>query len=255
MKILAIVNQKGGVGKSMLAASLSGALTELKRKVLVVDMDAQASLSGMLAKRPEAIKQTMFHVLVDEVEISDIVQPSKMDYLWLVPSSKAMKGLELKLASDPLDAIYLLRDALNDITDDFDIVLIDTPPKLDLATRMALVAADGIIIPIECQRFAFEATSAMLNEIQTVKKRVNPELKMLGFVINKFSATRKVEQMYNQALRQKYKELVFKTEFRNNVQYTEACTLGLPITHAYPRSSQAQTVRNFITELNSAIAA
>ena len=255
MKTIVIANQKGGVGKTMLSAALAGALSEQGKKILVIDMDAQGSLSSMLTVQPEAIEQGIYNVLVDELAIEQVMQRSKVEYVYLVPSTKSMKGLEFKLAADPLDAVYLLRDALNEVKDNFDIILIDTPPKLDTATRMALVAADGVMIPIECQQFAFDATGEMLDEIETVKKRVNKNLKMLGFVINKFTASRKIEQMYNKALRHEYKNLVFTTEFRNAVQYTESCTLGLPITHTHPRSIQAQAVRNLVAEFTQAVAA
>ena len=255
MKTIVIANQKGGVGKTMLSAALAGALSEQGKKILVIDMDAQGSLSSMLAVQPEAIEQGIYNVLVDELAMDQVVLRSKVEYVYLAPSTRPMKGLELKLAADPLDAVYLLRDAIDEIKDNFDTILIDTPPKLDTATRMALVAADGVMIPIECQQFAFDATSEMLNEIETVKKRVNKNLKMLGFVINKFTASRKVEQMYNKALRQEYKNLVFTTEFRNAVQYTESCTLGLPITHTHPKSIQAQAARDLVSEFTQAMAA
>lgn len=251
MKTITVANQKGGVGKSSVCCHASGALAEKGHKVLIVDMDAQGSISSIFTDGIPNLRYTVFDLLTADTdcEIHDVIKFSQIENISIIPSNKALKHLDTKLAGE-IDALYLLQEALEPILDDYDFIFIDCPPKLDLATRMALVAADGVIIPVECHDFAFMGTTEMIDEINRIKKRLNPELKILGFVINKYDARRTIEQNYNEVLRANFKDLIFKTEFHDNVEYVEAAAKRLPITHFRPHSEQAEAYREFVAEIN-----
>ena len=254
-KIFAVANSKGGTGKTSICNNLSGAFTDLGKNVLMIDMDQQGSLSNIYTENLRQLPTTIFNVLMDNYDLEDVIRQTGVERLSLVPANFRIKNLEATFSDEPVEAMYKLKDAIVGIRDKFDIIFIDCPPKLDLANRMALVAADAVIIPIECQAMALNATPEMLTEIKTIQKRINPDLRFLGFAINKFTSTRKLENIYRQQLRQAYPDNVFETLFRNHVQFIEAVTLRKPITHSHPSSAQANTCRKFVGELKNKLAA
>ena len=255
IKIFAVANSKGGTGKTSICNNISGAFTDLGKDVLMIDMDQQGSLTNIYNKNLRKLPVTIFDVFMDECELPDVIQQTSVEGLWLVPANHRIKNLEATFSDEPVEAMYKLKDALSGVRDKFDVIFIDCPPKLDLANRMALVAAEAVIIPIECQAMALNATSGMMTEIKTIKKRLNKGLRFLGFVINKFSSTRRLENLYNQQLREAYPNGVFDTVFHNHVQFIEAVTFGKPITHSHPSSAQAFACRQFVGELTNKLAA
>lgn len=250
MKIIAIANQKGGVGKTSTCLHIAGVFAERGQRLLLVDMDQQGNLSAVFIDNIHRLNHTIADLLTDdpEVEVSQVIRPTHVKNIEVLPGNLALSNLDARLAGDD-DAQYYLLEVLREIQDNYDYILIDCPPNLGRATRMALVAAHGILIPIECQDWAFMGSNQIVALIERVRKRVNPKLMLLGFVINKYAPRRSLEQDYNQALRKQYGDHIFKTEFRNNVQYTEASTERLPITHYLPKSEQAEAYRQFVTEL------
>jgi len=250
MSIVAVANQKGGVGKTSVCLHTAGVLAERGKKVLVVDMDQQGNLSSVFVSNIHKLDHTVADLLVEDpaVEVHQVIQPTHVANIDVLPANLALSDLDARLAGDD-DAQFYLLEALKDVHHAYDFILIDCPPNLGRATRMALVAADAVLIPIECQDWAFIGSSLIMTMIERVKKRANPKLTLLGFVINKYSPRRTLEQDYNRALREQYGEKIFKTELRNNVEYAEASAERLPITHYLPKSEQAETYRQLVQEL------
>lgn len=250
LRRIAIVNQKGGVGKTSVCLHTAGALAELGKAVLVVDMDQQGNLSSVFVDNIYRLAHTVVDLLVDDpvVKTREVIKATQIKNIDVLPSNTALSDLDARLAGDD-DAQFYLLEALQETQEHYDYILIDCPPNLGRATRMAIVAADAVLIPIECQDWAFIGSNQMMALIERVKRRANPKLKLLGFVINKYTSRRTLEQEYNRALREQYGDRIFQTEFRNNVQYAEASTERLPITHYQPRSKQAEAYRRFAQEL------
>lgn len=250
MKIIAVANQKGGVGKTSLCLHMAGTLAERGSRVLVVDMDQQGNLSAVLADPQHPGCYSVADLLMDEpaVRAQTVVLRTPIPQIDLLPATGTLSELDARLAQDD-DAVFYLRDALADLQGDYDAILIDCPPNLDRATRMALVAADAVLIPIECQDWAVRGSNQMMALIERVQRRTNPRLRLLGFVINKYKPRRTLEQDYNQALRAQYGAKVFQTELGDYVQYAEAAAERRPITHYHPTSEHAQAYRRLIEEL------
>lgn len=249
-KVIAVVNQKGGVGKTSICLHTAGVLAEIGMRVLLVDMDEQANLSSVFVDDSNNLEFTINDLLDDEPGVStgQVIIKTKFENIDILPANITLSNLSERLAGVD-DAQFFLLEALQEIQDNYDIMLIDCPPSLSRATRMAMVAADGVLIPIECQEWAFAGSNKVLRLVEQVQKRVNQDIQILGFVINKYNPRRTLEQDYNKALRQQYGDEIFATEFRNNVEYTEAATLKMPISIYKPNSEQAEAFRMFIKEL------
>ena len=246
---IAVANQKGGVGKTTLSIGIAGILSEQGKKILLVDMDQQGNLTSAFLSNIHKLPLTVCDLLVeDDVEILDVIKQTKIKNIDILPSNLSLSDLDTKLAGDD-DAQYYLLEALEEIKTNYDFIIIDCPPSLGRATRMALVAAQSLILPIECQEWAVKGSSQLEAYVERVKKRANPDLKILGFVINKYDSRRAIESSYNEVLRKKYPDKIFKTEFHNNVQYTESATAKKPINYYLPKSKQAESFRKFIREL------
>jgi len=250
MKIIAVANQKGGVGKTSVCLHTAGVLAEQGKQVLVVDMDQQGNLSSVFVPNIHKLDYTVADLLVEDpaVDVRQAIKPTHVDHIAVLPANLSLSDLDARLAGDD-DAQFYLLEALKDVLPQYDHVLIDCPPNLGRATRMALVAAEGIVIPIECQDWAFIGSNQIMAVVDRVQKRPNPKLSLLGFVINKYAPRRTLEQDYNRALRNQYGDKIFTTELHNNVEYAEASAERLPITHYRPKSEPAEAFRRFVREL------
>jgi chromosome partitioning protein len=245
---LAIANQKGGVGKTTISMGIAGVLAETGKRVLLIDMDQQGNLSSSFINNIHDLPKTIYDLLIDSAEIGDIIYKTKVDNINILPANVSLSDLDTKLAGD-YDSQYNLIEAVNEINGAYDYIVMDCPPNLGTATRMALVAANGIIVPIECQEWSVKGSSQLTAYVNKVKQRANPDLEILGFVINKYDPRRTIEKSYNEALRESYGDLIFQAEFHNNVQYTECATAKLPISFYMPSSPQAELFRQFTLEL------
>ena len=248
--VIAIANQKGGVGKSKISSCTAGSLAEVGRKVLLVDMDQQGNLTATFLDEIHKINPTVNDLLVDEpgLKTIEVIKPTHIEGISVLPANLSLAHLDSRTAGDQ-DAQDYLADALESVRHNYDFIIIDCPPSLGVATRMALVAASGVIIPVECQDYAVSGTQQIIHFIKKIKKKANPNLTVIGFVINKFTSTRAIERKYNELLRAEYQNTVFKTEFMDHVEYTHVPMRQLPITHLLPKSRQANAYRSFTQEL------
>jgi chromosome partitioning protein len=249
--IISIAAQKGGVGKTSLGFHLSGVFAEKNIKVLLCDLDPQNLLTSTFIDDVYSLNKTLKDLLSDpDLSASEIIQKTKFKNIYLLPSNLSLGSAEHELLSDP-DSQYSLSDKLGGIKKDFDLILIDCPASLGVFTRMALVAADRVIIPIECSRYGVKSTEFLLQMISKVKTRANPPLQILGFVINKIDTRRRIEQEYRTMIREQLGGKVFKTEIRDSAKYGEAVALKIPINLYQPKSEQAEAFRELFTEIQS----
>ena len=247
--IVSIAAQKGGVGKSSIAVHLSGVFAENGDRVLLCDMDPQASLSTTFVDDVYSLEKTLKELLSDpDMLTSEVLQRTNFENIDILPSNLGLGLAELELLSNP-DSQYLLADKLDEVKEDYSFVLIDCPPSLGIFTRLALVASDYVLIPIECSTYAVKSTVYLLELISKVRKRANPQLEVIGFVINRLDARRRVEQDYRDLIREQFGDKVLKTELKNSVKYAEAVTLKIPISFYQPKSEQAEAYRQLLKEI------
>ena len=251
-KVIAIANQKGGVGKSTVSLNIGGVLAESGKNTLLIDMDQQGNLSSVFVDNIFSLEHTISDLLLNrDIHAEDVIRATQFPNLSILPSNLSLSDLDAQLAGDD-DAQYILLEILDSLPrNQFDFVLVDCPPSLGRATRMALVAAKEVIIPIECQEWAIKGSRQILAYIEKIKKRANPDLELLGFVINK-AKNRNVEKGYREFLRKTYRDKVFENELRDNVQYVEATTQRKPINFYLPRSQQAEVYRGLVKEIFNA---
>ena len=230
--IIAFANRKGGVGKTSLCLHTAGALVESGFRALLVDMDEQGDLSQIFLENIYETRPTVADLLAAEpsVSVEDVIRSTAFPGLDLIPANWDLGDLDEKLAGD-YDSEYYLWEALHPLRERYDYMLIDCPPYSGRASRLAMVAAHGVVIPVECDRWSLAGAQRMISSIERVGRRANPRLRLLGFVINKYNAKRTVEQNFQQAIREMYGDRVFDAVFGYYVEYKEAATSGYPITH------------------------
>jgi chromosome partitioning protein len=250
--IISVAAQKGGVGKTSLTLHLSGAFAENSKKVLLCDVDPQHSLSNTFVQDVYSLEKTLKELLTDpDVQASQVLCRTKFENIDIIPSNLGLGLIEYELLSEP-DSQYLLADKLDEVRKDYGLILIDCPPSLGIFTRLALTASDSVLIPLECSSYAVKSTGFLLELIQKIKKRANPELRLSGFVINKLDTRRRVEQDFRDMIRQNFGDKVFKTELKDSAKYAEAVTLKIPISFYQPKSEQAEACRELLKEILNA---
>lgn len=245
-KIICIVNQKGGVGKTTTAVNLSACLAEEGRRTLLVDMDPQGNASSGLGIR--AGKKTVYEALVGECTLESTVEKTRQKKLFVAPADIRLAGAELELASLERRE-YRMRAALEPIKNDYDYILIDCPPSLGLITVNALTTARSVLVPIQCEYYALEGVTALMNTVQRVKRSLNPGLDIEGVVLTMMDGRTNLSIQVVAEVKKHFKKQVFDTVIPRNVRLGEAPSHGLPI-HMYdPRSSGAAAYQALAREV------
>ncbi len=228
-KVIAIANQKGGVGKTTTAINLAASLAVLEKKVLIIDADPQANTTSGLNFSPDNDeKRTIYEVIIGKLDIRDALIQTEIPDLQMIPSHINLVGAEIEMTNEENRESFL-KERLASIRDDYDYIIIDCSPSLGLITINALTAADSVMIPVQPEFFALEGLGKLLQTIRLVQHKINPELTIEGFVVTMFDGRTKVHAQVVNELREHFKDLVFKTIIQRSIRLSEAPSHGKPI--------------------------
>jgi chromosome partitioning protein len=247
-RVLAVVNQKGGVGKTTTAINLSAALAMEGLRCLLIDCDPQANSTGGYGFPRDDDRESIYDVLMGEATLSKAALATEIETLKLVPSSKNLIGANVELIQVERRA-YRLKDAVTLVRGDYDYILLDCPPALDLLTLNSLVAADRLLVPMQAEYFALEGISELMNTLERVKGAFNPELEIEGVLLTMYDDRTNLAQQVTDNLRDFFQEKLLKTAIPRNVRLAEAPSYGKPVLLYDPKSKGAESYRDLATEI------
>lgn len=248
-KIIAIANQKGGVGKTTTSVNLSACLAELNKKVLLVDVDPQGNATSGYGLDKSQIEQSIYDVLVAGADIEEVIQPTEFANLSILPATIELAGAEVELVA-AISRETKLKRAIDKVKKDYDYVIIDCPPSLGLLTLNSLTAADSVLMPIQSEFYALEGVSQLMNTISLVQQNLNPDLALEGVLLTMFDSRTKLSMQVAAEVQNHFAEKVYQTVIPRNVRLSEAPSYGQPIIAYDPRSKGAEVYRELAKEVN-----
>ncbi|HEY3725383.1 MAG TPA: AAA family ATPase [Acidimicrobiia bacterium] len=249
-RIIAIANQKGGVGKTTTSVNLGASLAELGYRVLVVDLDPQGNATTGLGINARNLQASVYDVIMTNAAIEDCVEPTSLKNLFVAPATIDLAGAEIELVP-AFSRELKLRRALEEVRDEYDYVLIDCPPSLGLLTVNGLAAADDVIVPIQCEYYALEGLSQLIRNVTLVRTNLNPKLDVRGIVLTMYDARTKLADQVEQEVRQHFGRRVYQTVVPRTVRLSEAPSFGQPIIVFDSTSRGAVAYRELAKEVSS----
>ena len=248
VEVIAIANQKGGVGKTTTPVNLSACLAELDKKVLLIDLDPQGNSTSGFGFDKTKIKQSVYNMLVNDIPAESLILKTQIDNLMLLPATIQLAGAEIELVSI-MSRETKLKRAVDSIKYDYDYVIIDCPPSLGLLTINALTAANSVLVPIQCEFYALEGLSQLMNTITLVQKNLNPALSLEGVVLTMFDARTNLSIQVVDEVKNHFRHKVYQTIIPRNVRLSEAPSHGQPVTKYDPKSRGSQVYFDLAKEV------
>ena len=247
-RIIAIANQKGGVGKTTTAINLSACLAEAEKRVLTIDMDPQGNTTSGLGIDKNNCENTIYQLILGECSFDEALIHTEFEYLDLIPSNVNLAGAEIELLNIE-NREYVLHNEIEKIKDNYDFIIIDCPPSLNMLTVNAMTTASSVLVPIQCEYYALEGLSQLIYTINLVKERLNPDLQMEGVVFTMYDARTNLSLQVVENVKNNLQQNIYKTIIPRNVRLAEAPSHGLPINQYDPRSAGAESYRLLAEEV------
>ncbi|MCF2555680.1 ParA family protein [Faecalicatena contorta] len=247
-RIIAIANQKGGVGKTTTAINLSACLAEKGKKVLSVDMDPQGNMTSGLGLDKNNVERTIYDLIIGEAEIQDVIKKDVIENLDIIPTSIDLSAAEIELI-DVEDKEYILRNAIHKVKNEYDFIIIDCPPSLSMLTINAMTTADSVLVPIQCEYYALEGLSQLIHTVELVKERLNDNLEIEGVVFTMYDARTNLSLQVVENVKDNLNQTIYKTIIPRNIRLAEAPSYGMPINLYDGKSAGADSYRRLAEEV------
>lgn len=247
-RIIAIANQKGGVGKTTTAINLSSCLAEKGKKVLAVDMDPQGNMTSGLGVDKNAIEDTIYDLIIGESTIKEVLKENIMKNLDIIPANIDLSAAEIELI-DVEEKEYIVRNIIQEIKDKYDYIIIDCPPSLSMLTINAMTTATSVLVPIQCEYYALEGLSQLIHTVDLVKSRLNPELEIEGVVFTMYDARTNLSLQVVENVKDNLHQNIYKTIIPRNIRLAEAPSYGIPINQYDPKSAGSESYMRLAEEV------
>ena len=247
-RIIAIANQKGGVGKTTTSINLSSCLAEKGKKVLAIDLDPQGNMTSGLGVEKESVENTVYELILGECTIKESISKTVVDNLTIIPSNVNLAAAEIELIGIE-NKEYILRTEIDWVKDNYDFIIIDCPPSLNMLTINALTASNSVFVPIQCEFYALEGLSQLIHSVNLIKERLNPELEMEGVVFTMYDSRTNLSSQVVENVKKNLDENICETIIPRTIRLAEAPSHGMPITMYDPKSTGADSYRALAKEI------
>ena len=247
-RIIAIANQKGGVGKTTTAINLSACLAEKGQKVLAIDIDPQGNMSSGLGLDKNSVEKTIYDLIIGESEVEEVLQKNALENLDILPANVDLSAAEIELIGID-EKEYIVKKAIEKIKDAYDYVIIDCPPSLSMLTINAMTTADSVLVPIQCEYYALEGLSQLIHTVELVKERLNPVLEIEGVVFTMYDARTNLSLQVVENVKDNLQQNIYKTIIPRNIRLAEAPSYGMPINQYDAKSAGADSYRRLADEV------